>query len=242
MVEHPAALRLPIARKAARYVQQARVPMPDRLETYNLVLMLGADQIFTRDFLAQVDPHAPLRAQREVYQACTASALINRMLSYDWKYTLADNDLVKVRAAAQLAGIEVGFPLLDDALVDFSLRLAPDMKLKGSKLRYFFKEALKDFLPREIIAKKKHGFGLPFGPWLAQSPELQALARDALGSLERRNLVRPQLIGELLTTRLQTHAGYFGEMVWLLVTLEHWLRAHQADFRVEAPMHVARAG
>jgi asparagine synthase (glutamine-hydrolysing) len=164
------------------------------------------------------------------------------MLSYDWKYTLADNDLIKVRGATQLAGVEVGFPLLDDELVEFSLGLAPGMKLKGSKLRYFFKEALRDFLPREIIAKKKHGFGLPFGPWLANSPELQALAKDALASLERRNLVRRELIGELLSTRLQSHASYFGEMVWLLVALENWLRAHQPGFRVEAPMRVARVG
>ena len=41
------------------------------------------------------------------------------------------------------------------------MRLPPEYKLKGLTLRWFFKEALRGFLPDEIIAKKKHGFGLP---------------------------------------------------------------------------------
>ena len=30
---------------------------------------------------------------------------------------------------------------------------------------FFYKEALKDFLPQETLRKEKHGFGLPFGEW-----------------------------------------------------------------------------
>ena len=62
----------------------------------------------------------------------SAGSLINRMLAYDWKYTLADNDLPKVMGATAQAGVAVGFPLLDDRLVDFSLRLPPRFKLKGA--------------------------------------------------------------------------------------------------------------
>ena len=47
--------------------------------------------------------------------------------------------------------------MLDDALVAFSTRLSPTLKLKGTSLRYFFKQALGDFLPQEILNKKKHG-------------------------------------------------------------------------------------
>ncbi len=46
------------------------------------------------------------------------------MLEYDWKYTLADNDLPKVCGTAALAGVAVGFPFLADEIVDFSLRAA----------------------------------------------------------------------------------------------------------------------
>ena len=93
------------------------------------------------------------------------------MLAFDWKYTLADNDLVKVCGAAALAGIAVGFPFLADEVVDFSVKLAPRLKVRGLRLRYFFKQALKGFLPMEILRKKKHGFGLPFGLWAVSDPD-----------------------------------------------------------------------
>ncbi|MGH9253205.1 MAG: asparagine synthase-related protein, partial [Vicinamibacterales bacterium] len=154
-----------------------------------------------------------------------ASSLINRMLAYDWKYTLADNDLPKVVETSALAGIAVGFPFLGEEVVDFSVRLAPELKLKGFKLRWFFKEALRGFLPDEIIAKRKHGFGLPFGVWLTQHRGLHGLVSDALRSLRGRGIVRIEFLDELIDHRLAEHPGYYGEMVWILIMLEHWLAA-----------------
>ncbi|NTV10379.1 MAG: asparagine synthase, partial [Zoogloea sp.] len=110
-------------RKLRSYVAQARVPMPARLQIDNLVARIGMAEVLTQDFLAAVDQEEPVRQQRRAYLACQAQAQINRMLAFDWKYTLADNDLPKVVGATTLAGVAVGFPLLDDRLVDFSLRL-----------------------------------------------------------------------------------------------------------------------
>ena len=102
------------------------------------------------------------------------------------------------------------------------------------KLRWFFKEALKGFLPDQIITKKKHGFGLPFGVWATQHDGLRALATDSLRSLTGRGLVRPAFVDQLLTTHLPAHPGYYGEMVWILMMLEQWLRGHAPDYRFQA--------
>ncbi len=225
----PGVGRAPLLKKGASYIEQARVPMPDRLQMYNMLLRLGMDTVFEASFLATVDRDAPLRDQRAVWQAAEAETLINRMLAYDWKYTLADNDLPKVIGSTQLAGIDVGFPLLSDELVDFSTSLPPQWKLKGLTLRWFFKEALRGFLPDAIITKKKHGFGLPFGVWACQHDGLGKLAADALGSLRGRGIVRPAFLDDLLAIHLPAHPGYYGEMVWILMMLEFWLREHQSS-------------
>jgi asparagine synthase (glutamine-hydrolysing) len=227
LVALPAASSVPLLRKAASYVRQARVPMPDRMEAYNLLSRIGIAQIFQTDFLAAVDTAAPLAAQRATYRATRAKSLVNRMLAYDWKFTLADSDLPKVIGSARAAGVAVGFPLLDQRLVDFSLRLAPSLKLRGLALRWFFKRALADFLPREIIAKKKHGFGLPFGAWALAHRELQSLAFDALATFRSRGIVRPAFIADLADRRVRDHPGYYGEMVWILMMLELWLRSRE---------------
>jgi asparagine synthase (glutamine-hydrolysing) len=217
---------LPLAKKGRSYVEQAKVPLPDRMQQYNLLLRLGLADVFTPDFLAQVDPTDALRQQQGVWQQVPAASALNRMLAYDWRYTLAEADLPKVRGSTQLAGVVVGFPFLEQALVDFSLRLPTNYKLKGLRLRWFFKEALRGFLPDEIITKKKQGFGLPFGVWATRHPGLRAFARDSLQSLATRGIVREPFVRALLDERLPEHPGYYGEMVWILMMLEQWMQRH----------------
>lgn len=223
---------VPLVRKVASYARQARVPMPDRMETYNLLERLGLAEVLTPSFLASVDPGDPLRQQREIYASCKSRSLVNRMLAFDWRYTLAENDLPKVCGTANLAGIALGFPLLDNRVLDFSLQLPPSYKLRGVKLRWFFKEALRGFLPDEIITKQKHGFGLPFGVWTARHAGLSKLADDSLRHLAERGVVRADFIDKLLTVHLPAHPGYYGEMVWILMMLEQWLRAKLPDWRL----------
>ena len=224
--------KLPLIRKAASYVNQAKVPMPDRMMTYNLLFRLGIEDMLTSEFLTQVDQQGPARQERSVWAQARADSLVNRMLAFDWRYTLADCDLPKVVGTTGLAHLEVGFPMLDDRLLAFSQRLPTDYKLKGFKLRWFFKEALRGFLPDEVITKKKQGFGLPFGVWANTHPALHALATDSLNSLARRGVVRADFIQTLLTQRLPEHPGYYGEMVWILMMLEQWLAAKAPRFRM----------
>jgi asparagine synthase (glutamine-hydrolysing) len=218
--------RIPLLKKGASYVRQARVPMPDRMQTYNLLMRMGLDQVFPADFLARIESGAPARHQHETYNACPPASLVNKMLFYDWRYTLAENDLPKVIGSARLANVDVGFPLLDDRLLDFSLKLPTSYKLKGLKLRWFFKEALRGFLPDEILVKKKHGFGLPFGPWAVSHAPLNQLAAESLHSLADRGYVRGEFIDTLLKEHLPAHPGFYGELVWIMTMLEQWLRAH----------------
>ena len=206
--------------------------MPDRLRLYNLITRLGVEQVLTPDMLARIDLDEPLLQQREVWSQASSGDFVNRMLAYDWRYTLAENDLPKVCGTTNLAGVEVGFPLLDMRLVNFSMRLPPDYKVKGMKLRWFFKEALRGFLPHETISKKKQGFGLPFGVWATEHRGLRSLAENSLYSFGSRGIVRPEFIQSLLTERLATHPGYYGEMVWILMMLEQWLQAHGSRYKV----------
>jgi asparagine synthase (glutamine-hydrolysing) len=225
--------KLPVFSKAASYVEQASVPMPDRMQMYNLVMRLGVQDVLTPGFLARVDTGLPLQQQQQVWKSTPACSDVNAQLAFDWRYTLAESDLPKVLGATSLAGVAVGFPFLDRKLLDFSMTLPTSYKLKGMKLRWFFKEALRGFLPDEIITKKKQGFGLPFGVWALRDPALNAVATESLQSLATRGIVRPEFIHTLLAERLAEHPGYFGEMVWILMMLEQWLQQHAPNYKLQ---------
>jgi len=215
---------LPLLKKGKSYIEQAKVPMPGRDDLLNLVVYLGLADVLTPEFRARIDEGAPARLRRQVWDWADTRSEVNRSLAFDWRFTLADSDLPKVRGATALAGVDVRYPFLADELLAFSLKLPAEYKLKGLKLRWFFKEALRGFLPDEIITKKKQGFGLPFGVWANEHAGLKALARDSLSSLGTRGIVRPEFVATLVDKKLPEHPGYYGVMVWVLMMLEQWLR------------------
>ncbi len=234
-VMEPLVMNFPLAgsimpvRKAQSYIQQARVPLPDRMETYNFLHRSPLEEIFEPEFLKAVDTERPLELAREAYFRCGSPAMIERMMHLDHKITLADNDLRKVTRMCEAAGVEVRFPFLDDDLIAFSGQLKPEQKVHKGRLRVLFKDALRGFLPDETITKSKHGFGLPFGIWLNEHGALKQLAEDALNSLGTRGIVKPGYLEFLRREHASGHASYYGVMIWVLVELELWLQATTAN-------------
>lgn len=222
-------------RKLRRYVAQASTPLPDRAESYNLLHHFGTGRVFTAEFLASVNPDHPLESLRETFARADADNVIDRLLALDLKQTLADNDLPKVTRMCDLAGVEPAFPLLDHRLVEFSGRLPPSLKVRGTRLRVFFKKALADFLPAEILTKSKHGFGLPFGVWMNEYRPLRELAGDALGRLHSQGIFRREFLDALIDRHLDEHAAYYGTMVWVLMMLSQWFDTRSAHTAATGP-------
>lgn len=220
---------LPLLRKARSYIDQAKIPLPDRLDTYNFLNRFAPEQMFCETFLAQVDTQAPAQAKRERYHQSNATDPVDKMMYLDWKFTLADNDLVKVSSMCQKAGVAVRYPLFEKEVVDFSCTVPADIKLPGNKLRDFYKNSFKGFLADETLNKAKHGFGLPFGVWMKEQPRLQQLTEQTLAALKTRQIIRPEFIDEALQIYRSGHLGYYGELIWIMVVLELWLQGRERN-------------
>src|SRR5208283_1812036 len=131
----------------------------------NLFLNQEAQEIFEPDFLEQVPEPASLAIAEQHFHSARASSELNRLLYLDVKMTLADNDLRKVSGTAEIAGVNIRYPLLDERLAELSGQIPASLKLKGFEKRYIFKEAMKGILPKKVLFKKKHGFGVPLAQW-----------------------------------------------------------------------------
>ncbi len=225
---------IPLLKKGTGYIRQANTPLPERLQAFNLVRRLGYQNVLQPGFLAQIDASRVSQEQSSVWAEARSEHEIDRHLAYDWRYTLAESDLPKVRGTTSLAGLDVGFPMLDDDLLAFSMRLPPQYKLNRLRLRWFFKEALRGFLPEEVITKKKQGFGLPFGVWMMRHAGLNKLASDSVRSFATRGIVRPDFVEQLLSTHLPSHPHYYGTMVWILMMAEQWMRVHAPAYKLRA--------
>lgn len=214
-------------RKTRSYIEQAAIPMPHRLQSYNYLERVGADTMIHPDLLSVVDVNEPRALQAQVYASAQAESMLNRMLALDLKFTLADDDLPKVSQMCRMAGVDVAYPLLSDEMVEFSCKLPARLKLKRLRLRWFMKHALRDFLPEEILRKRKHGFGLPFGIWMRDHPPLREFVRANLEQLKTRDLVRPAYVDRVLRLHETVHATYYGVVIWVLMMLEQWFQQHE---------------
>jgi asparagine synthase (glutamine-hydrolysing) len=216
-----------IINKARKYVRRANIPQPQRFFSYNLFSAIDLHEIFTTDFLSSLSADMPLSLAADYYTAAPAASMLNRLLHIDLKIAITDNDLRKVTRMCELANVRVRYPMLDRALVEFSGKIPAHLKVRGFRKRYIFKEAFKQFLPPEILAKKKHGFGLPISPWLRDTPRLQALARDTLLSQTaiQRGYFQRRFLEQLFELHRNDQTPFFGDNLWIFLMLELW---HQA--------------
>lgn len=222
----PLFCRLPLWGKAQRYILRAECPLPDRLEAFNFYQVNRMADVFDRDALREVDLEAPWREMRATYEGIASTDPLQRMMHLDLKQALADCDLKKVTGMCELAGVDVRFPFLDDDLIAFCATIPPELHLKNGRLRAFFKDAFKDFLPAEVISKKKHGFGMPFYEWTRDHPALRELAYDSLRALSCRHLVRGDFIDKVMSEHARAEPTPYDGLVWDLMMLELWLQQH----------------
>jgi asparagine synthase (glutamine-hydrolysing) len=215
--------------KAQRYVQRASLPNPDRFYSSEFFVGHRRGHLLTRDFLAAITPTGPWDIARRHYLAAPASSELNRLLYVDLKITLGDNDLLKVNRAAELAGIAVRFPMLDHPLVEFMATLPARDKVRGAEKRYLFKRAFASLLPREVLAKSKHGFGLPISEWLKTHAPFHELTRDTLLSTRARGrgYFAAGAVEQLFRLHAEDSTPYYGDVLWTLLMLELWHRQHE---------------
>ena len=214
--------------KVQRYIDRSNSGNPERycrwrlLRMFSPEIVLGSDMPFRNghsDLLATVRMH---------YNHLSAASKLNRLLYVDVKMTLGDDDLPKVTRTAEITGIKVRFPYLDHELAEFTGRLPVSMKVRLLKKRYLFKLATRNLLPQAILQKKKHGFGLPIGLWLKTEPKMHAWAQDILNDPRtyQRGYFQRSFIKQLFTNMQQDDTPYFGDLLWVFLTLELWHRQH----------------
>jgi asparagine synthase (glutamine-hydrolysing) len=225
--------RLSLPRK---YVRRAQIPNPRRIFSYNFFFSLPPEEIFTADFVKEVPPQHWMDIPDSHFQAARASSELNKLMYLDLKLILADNDLRKVSGMAELAGVRVRYPLLDQRLMEFSGHIPSSLKMKGFEKRYIFKKAMTGILPDEVLQKKKHGFGVPLGQWLLKDENLKTLVQDVLNDTRtrQRGYFQPKFFDTLVKLHREGHAAYYGTIVWYLLALELWHRQH-----LESPREVA---
>ncbi len=148
---------------------------------------------------------------------------LQRMLYLETKHFLADHNLNYTDRAGMAVGVEVRVPLLDRDLVAFATRLPSNFKHRRLVGKAVFKRAMEPYLPKEIIYRRKTGFGVPIRAWLGN--ELREMVNETLSpsSIRRRGFFDADAVERLVS---KDRAGVIdgSYTVFALMCIELWCR------------------
>ena len=148
-------------------------------------------------------------------------SLLGKLLFLDMKLYLQEGVLVKVDRASMANSLEVRVPFLDHYFVNFVTGLPEDLKLRGLTAKYIFKKTMAGKLPREIVLRKKRGFGIPVAKWIAG--DLKGLFFDVFSEerIKRQGVFEPTVIQGLLEDHLARRVDN-RKRLWNLFMFQLW--------------------
>ncbi len=157
------------------------------------------------------------------YEEAETDNLIEQLLYLDINTYLPEDLLVKTDIATMANSLEARVPFLDHPLMEFVASLPSNLKLKGNITKYILKEAYSDFLPQDILTRRKMGFGVPVSRWFRN--ELKEYMFEILLDPQslKRGYFKKESVERLLREHLE-HRYDHSSKIWALLFLEIWFR------------------
>jgi asparagine synthase (glutamine-hydrolysing) len=150
-------------------------------------------------------------------------SFVARLMALNLLFKGAHHILPKVDSVSAPFGVVARAPLFDRAVVELAFQVPAQLKLRGSVEKHILKEAVRDLLPRAIVERPKSGMLVPVEAWFQGPLRAEARAR-LLDGLPPYRLFRRDYLERLVDGRLPGLRPRRGAKIWLLVTLESWLR------------------
>jgi len=111
------------------------------------------------------------------------------MMLWDYHRYMVDDILTKVDRATMSLSIEGREPLLDHRIAQFMAQVPFEMKYKNGDSKYLLKKVLERYIPKEMIYRKKMGFGIPIFEWFSSDLKESFEANFTKEELEKHNLL-----------------------------------------------------
>jgi asparagine synthase (glutamine-hydrolysing) len=147
---------------------------------------------------------------------------IQAMLALDYKSYMVDQIVAKVDRATMSVSLEGREPFLDHRLAEFSAQLPSHFKYRDGEKKYLLKKIVHQYIPKEIMVKRKMGFGAPMHTWFAQKVG-QDMVRHYLDRerIEKQGIFNYKEIEMLLKPYFDGKNGDINR-IWLLLVFQMW--------------------
>ena len=211
-------------RDAKRFLQAANLPRTERYFRWVSTFYGDAkNELYTTDFAASLSGRKAASLLDQWFAAANGTGTLDATLLTDQMTYLPNDLLVKVDIATMANSLEARSPFLDHNLIEFAASLPESMKMKGLGTKTLLKKVAARLVPKEVIYRRKMGFGVPIGSWFRG--EMKDFVRGVLLSEKslKRGVVKPEILERYVnehTTGERDHSF----QLWTLLMLELWFQ------------------
>lgn len=152
----------------------------------------------------------------------------------DLKTYLVGDINTKVDRASMAHSLEVREPLMDHPLVEWLATLPSALKIRGGEGKYLLKREAEQWLPREVLYRRKMGFAVPLAAWF-RGPLRERVRGAMLGStLAECGFFNRRALEELVDAH-QSGKRDFSSCLWTMLMFESFLRNASGTTQRERP-------
>jgi asparagine synthase (glutamine-hydrolysing) len=212
------------ARDLKRFVKAASLPRVERYFRWvSAIDRYSKTELYTRDFLNRINSNDASGYISQWFSKANGSGILDATLLTDQMTYLPNDLLVKVDIASMANSLEARSPFLDHKVIEFAASLPENLKMRRLETKSLLKKVAARLVPREVVYRRKMGFGVPVGKWLRS--EIKDFACDIL--LSEKSLNRGVIKREMIEKYVGEHTNAERDhayQIWTLLMLELWFQ------------------
>jgi asparagine synthase (glutamine-hydrolysing) len=214
----------PFNRRLKKIMQEYGKSDVDRLSGYFSWIPLNVNKsLFNKEVYREIELFEPGSYLKSLLQHIPDEKNeLNRLLYLEMKSFLVDHNLNYTDKMSMAVGVEARVPYLDLDLVNFSTQIPAGIKMKGLRTKYLLRKIAENYLPKEVIHRKKSGFGAPVRSWIVN--DMKSYIHDRLSPerMKQRGIFNPDSFWKMEKDNREGRldASY---TIWSMLAIESWM-------------------
>ncbi len=211
-------------RDAKRFLQAANLPKTERYFRWMSTFNRDAKaEIYTKEFRETVSGQNPSAFLDKWFANANGSGILDATMLTDQMTYLPNDLLVKVDIASMANSLEARSPFLDHKVIEFAASLPENLKMQKFETKSLLKKVAAKLVPREVIYRRKMGFGVPIGNWFRG--EMKNFVREILLAEKslKRGIVKSEMIEKYVREHTESERDHTFQ-IWTLLMLELWFQ------------------
>jgi asparagine synthase (glutamine-hydrolysing) len=210
--------------------------VPDRMHRYQYVLSLlpgeQVENLFREGLLEPNSGDAIQECWASMAELVTETDELGGLQFLEVRSTLPDELLMYADKLSMAHSLELRVPYVDKEIVEYVERLPANLKVRNGTRKWLHRQVCRTYLPTSILKRRKRGFACNVvDDWFRSSMDSRMV--DTL--LDRSSRIYQYLEPNAIRALFDQHA--FGrednhKVLFSLVVLEQWLRAHDSQMAV----------